>query len=616
MAIPRAALYCRVSSPGQKENGSLGEQETRCRAWCADHGYTVLEPAYREVYSGEDIDRPLLEQLRDEVRAGRVDVIIADKVDRFSRADPAITAYIMVEAEQYGAKVEFVEIRDDSLEGQMLAAVLRTVAHIEHKRIKERIAGGKRRRVLGDPAKGKPARLLPGNVPRYGWRYADTDKSRYILHPEHAAIMERIYRELGEEGRSIKAICRDLEAEGVVPPTEALAREGYAIGKRTASLRWNPSSVARMLKQPCYWGEAVAYRYEGHKTTTRDPQTNRVRRVKRTRYRDADSEVIVRYPPEVWPGIVSKELAMKALARLAQNQREAAHNSKHAGMSFLRAGLLVCGYCGANMLLHNHAEHKGGPETLRFICGRHANFKARRPTYEEDCPAGGLVSARVDILEAAVWGTLARRLSNPDRMHDVYDALKAQQAEVYARQEQRTKTLTTLITQAQQRRAQLVDALATEDDAEMRALFRERMTSEMANTRTWESERETLEREANEKLAEIAEVRDLMDTFVKHFTSLFSFGTAQRRKLAMALNLQVVVYRKDHQPWITMACDLSGIEASWHAESLRQAGEMAYESLRLGWQVHPDGRGERLPDFETRSEKLRIPVLDEKPQVS
>lgn len=510
-SIPRAALYCRVSSPGQKENGSLEEQEARCRAWCADHGYTVLEPPYREVYSGEDIDRPLLEQLRDEVRAGRVDVIITDKVDRFSRADPAITAYVMVEAEQYGAKVEFVEIQDDSFEGQVLAAVLAIVARVEHKRIKERTAGGKRRRVLGDPAKGKPARLLPGNVLRYGWRYADTEKSRYILHPEHAAVMERIYRELGADGRSLNAICRDLEAEGIVPPTEALAREGYAIGKRTASLRWNSSSVARMLKEPCYWGEAIAYRYEGHKTTVRDPQTNRVRRVKRTRYRDASSDVIVRYPSDVWPGIVSKELAMKALERLTQNQREATRNSKHAGLSFLRAGLLICGYCGANMVLHNHAERKGGPETLRFVCGHHANFKAKRPSFEQDCTAGGLVSVRVDILEASVWSMMATRLSDPRRVPDAYDALKAQDAGVRALQEQRTKALTALIAQAQQRRARLADALANEDDAEMRTLFREKMMTETASIRTWETERETVENEAREKLAETAEVRDWME---------------------------------------------------------------------------------------------------------
>ena len=59
-----------------------------------------------------------------------------------------------------------------------------------------------------------------------------------------------------------------------------------------------------------------------------------MRRVKHTRYRDANSEAIVRYPRDIWPGIVSHELAMKALGRLEQNQLEAVRHSKHAGMSF------------------------------------------------------------------------------------------------------------------------------------------------------------------------------------------------------------------------------------------------------------------------------------------
>lgn len=615
-STPRAAIYCRVSTPGQKENGSLEEQEARCRVWCADHGYSVLEPPYREVYSGEDIDRPLLEQLRDEMRAGRVDVIITDKVDRFSRADPAITAYVMVEAEQFGAKVGFVEIQDDSFEGQVLAAVLAIVARVEHKRIKERTVAGRRRRITGDPEKGKPPRLMPGSMPRYGWRYADNEKSRYVIHPEQAATMERIYRELGEEGRALNAICRDLEAEGIVPPTEALVREGYAIGRRKASLRWHPASVVRMLKEPCYWGEAVAYRYEGYKAARRDPQTNRVRRVKRTRYRDANSEALVRYPPEVWPGIVPKELAMKALARLAVNQREAVRQGKHTGESFLRAGLVVCGHCGANMTLRNHKQHADSPAVLRFICSRHVQFVAKHPTFTEDCPAGGLVSVRVDLLEAAVWATLAVRLSDPRRVPAAYDALKAKEAEAEAQREKRIKTLVTLITKAKQHRFRLADALASEADAEMRAVFHEKMVTETAHIRTWEAEREAVEHEATEKMAETAEVRDWMDTFLHRFTSLFTFSTAQRRKLATALHLRVAAYKPTHEPWIEMACDLPGIEASWHAERVRQAGEAAYLDLVAGWHAHMNEQGEALPDFETRSAKLLIPVRDAVSQVS
>jgi DNA invertase Pin-like site-specific DNA recombinase len=108
-AQKRAAIYCRVSDPGQKENGSLEEQEARGRLWCDEHGYAVTS-LFHEVYSAEGINRPKLQELQEQVRLGHIDVIVVDKVDRFSRADPAITAYVMVEAKQYGCDVEFVEV--------------------------------------------------------------------------------------------------------------------------------------------------------------------------------------------------------------------------------------------------------------------------------------------------------------------------------------------------------------------------------------------------------------------------------------------------------------------------------------------------------------------------
>jgi DNA invertase Pin-like site-specific DNA recombinase len=49
----RTAIYCRVSSPGQKNTSSLSEQERLCREHIAALGWQVSEPhVYREVESG------------------------------------------------------------------------------------------------------------------------------------------------------------------------------------------------------------------------------------------------------------------------------------------------------------------------------------------------------------------------------------------------------------------------------------------------------------------------------------------------------------------------------------------------------------------------------------
>jgi DNA invertase Pin-like site-specific DNA recombinase len=59
---PRAAVYCRVSSEAQEDGASLDEQERIGRDYAAQHGLAVVE-VYREVYDGEEIERPVLRQL-------------------------------------------------------------------------------------------------------------------------------------------------------------------------------------------------------------------------------------------------------------------------------------------------------------------------------------------------------------------------------------------------------------------------------------------------------------------------------------------------------------------------------------------------------------------------
>src|SRR5262245_50545254 len=85
-----AAIYCRVSTTETEEEGtSLIKQEERGRRHADTQGYTIEEThVYREVYTGTELwERSQLTALRDTLRKGRVDVVIAYAIDRLSR-DP------------------------------------------------------------------------------------------------------------------------------------------------------------------------------------------------------------------------------------------------------------------------------------------------------------------------------------------------------------------------------------------------------------------------------------------------------------------------------------------------------------------------------------------------
>src|SRR5260370_19890960 len=82
----RPAIYCRVSSPGQKNSTSLPEQERLNREHAAGLTWQVSEPhVYREVEGGEDLYRPCMDRLWDAIQAHEVDGVIIDVLDPLSR---------------------------------------------------------------------------------------------------------------------------------------------------------------------------------------------------------------------------------------------------------------------------------------------------------------------------------------------------------------------------------------------------------------------------------------------------------------------------------------------------------------------------------------------------
>src|SRR5690349_532540 len=86
-AAKRAAIYVRVSTAKQEEDGtSLDTQEDLCRVYAFEHGYKVVS-VYRDVHTGAELfERPQLTRLREAVRQGDVDGVVAYALDRLSRS--------------------------------------------------------------------------------------------------------------------------------------------------------------------------------------------------------------------------------------------------------------------------------------------------------------------------------------------------------------------------------------------------------------------------------------------------------------------------------------------------------------------------------------------------
>ena len=88
----RCAIYTRVSTDQRLEQdfNSLDAQYDASQAYIrsqAHAGWTLVRTKYDDGgFSGGNTDRPALQQLLADVRAGKVDVIVVYKVDRLTRS--------------------------------------------------------------------------------------------------------------------------------------------------------------------------------------------------------------------------------------------------------------------------------------------------------------------------------------------------------------------------------------------------------------------------------------------------------------------------------------------------------------------------------------------------
>jgi site-specific DNA recombinase len=207
----RAILYARVSTDEQARSGySLAQQLEALRDYAVHEGYKVLEEVSDPGQSGASLERPGMDRVRDLVAAGDVSVVLAQDRDRFAR-EPAYHYLLRREFEEYGTKIRALNDRgDDSPEGELTDGILDQLAKFERAKTAERTRRGKLQ-------KARQGKVVAGPRPNFGFQY-NAARDNYIVDEEQMRVMQRIFREVGAEGRTMYAVKAALDREGVAPP--------------------------------------------------------------------------------------------------------------------------------------------------------------------------------------------------------------------------------------------------------------------------------------------------------------------------------------------------------------------------------------------------------------
>jgi site-specific DNA recombinase len=347
------------------------------RVHCATQGHAVIA-VMREVHTGQELwERPVLTEIRDMIRRGEVDVLVAYSVDRLAR-DPVHLGVILCEAEHYGCDVEFAtETVARTPEAMFLLQAKGFAAKIEAVVFAERTMRARVARVKGGRLQGQGGAC-------YGYQHDKVTATRTVIEHE-AVIVREIYR-WAASGLGATRIARRLNDRDVSSPAVTRKRLSFVP-------RWSIRTVQEILKNPAYKGEMSSFRYKRSKAA------------KRSVLRPTDEWIAM--PDGVCPALVTTELWEMVQRQRQRNRGATARNEQRP---FLLRELVRCGVCRracSPQLSHGRRVYR--------CCSRHTSAGA--------C---GARTISADLLERWVWDELSERLRRPETIVAQVERLREQ----------------------------------------------------------------------------------------------------------------------------------------------------------------------------------------------
>ena len=245
----RCAIYTRVSTESglDQDFNSLDAQYDAAQAYIrsqAHAGWTLVRTRYDDGgFSGGSIDRPALQQLLNDIRAHRINVIVVYKVDRLTRS-LADFAKLVELFDAHG--VSFVSVTQQfnttTSMGRLTLNVLLSFAHssgVTSERIRDKIGASKR--------KG----LWVGGVVPLGYQAKDR---KITVVADEAKTVRQIFRRYLDLS-SLNRLLADLRQTGIKTKLRALSN-----GRTIGGIPFTRGSLAALLRNRFYIGEI---RYKG-----------------------------------------------------------------------------------------------------------------------------------------------------------------------------------------------------------------------------------------------------------------------------------------------------------------------------------------------------------------
>jgi len=261
----RCAIYTRKSSEEglEQEFNSLAAQREACEAYIRSQqheGWVLVRTRYDDGgFSGGNLERPALQHLIADIRAGRISIVVVYKVDRLTRSLADFARLVEIFDAQGASFVSVTQqFNTTSSMGRLTLNVLLSFAQFEREvtgeRIRDKIAASKKKGIW-----------MGGNVP-LGY---DADERTLVINPAEAETVRRIFGLYCEYG-CVRRVKDEADWLGLRTKRRATANGGERGGTP-----FSRGHIYQLLSNPIYSGR-IAHKgqaYPGQHPALIDDET-------------------------------------------------------------------------------------------------------------------------------------------------------------------------------------------------------------------------------------------------------------------------------------------------------------------------------------------------------
>ena len=342
-----AALYCRLSRDDNmdSESNSIQNQKKLLQKVAREKGYTDTLFFVDDGITGTTMKRPGFQKMLTAIEAGYISAVFVKDLSRLGRN------YIEVGklTEEFFPlhDIRLVAVSDgvDSDEGEDDFTPFKNIMNEYYAK-----DISKKRRIV-NKMKGNAG--VPLSPPPYGYIKNSDDPRFWVVEPEAAEVVRRIYR-MALEGYGLAETAAQLAADGVVNPTYYWRSRGTSRGGSKSTVeptKWGHTTVKKILTLQEYCGDVINFKSysKSYKMKKRieNPEENRA--------------IFL----NVHEAIIDRQTWEKVQALQKGTRRKKPTVTQEPSVF---SGLLKCPECGGNLNFHfNQNNH----DIKFFSCQNH-----------------------------------------------------------------------------------------------------------------------------------------------------------------------------------------------------------------------------------------------------